>query len=79
MQALRHTPTRSDHSSADENLSAHQQQCLPCSAASLLLTSLSTASVTFLHGNIVCYEQRNGNFIVHDGMPAALITFLMKL
>ncbi len=36
----------SDHTSADGNLSAHQQQCLPCSAASLLLPSPSTASLS---------------------------------
>ena len=35
------------------------------------------ASVTFLHGNIVCYEQCNSNFIVHEVTPAALITFLL--
>lgn len=33
------------------------------------------ASVTFLHGNIVCYEQCNSNFILHEVTPAALITF----
>lgn len=81
-QMCRHSDTQqrgSDRSSADDNPSANQPQCLLCAAASLLLPSPSTASVRFLHGNIVCYEQGNSNFIVHDGIPVALITFLMKL
>ena len=36
------------------------------------------ASVTFLHGNIVWYEQSSGNLILHEVTPAALITLLFK-
>lgn len=40
---------------------------------------LLLSPVTFLYGNIVCYEQHNSSFIVHDGMPAALIIFFNEI